>query len=167
MRVFIIGAACAVLLAPVALAGHGKAGTWQVTTKMGGMDNAMVKMPDISKMPPEVQARMKAHGVQMNAGGGMTAKFCMTEDQVKNDKPQLTRPGSPCKIENMTVKGNTFNADIVCTGEMTGKGQTEMTFDTPEHYSGHQTMTMTRDGHTMTHEMFMDAKWLSPDCTVK
>jgi hypothetical protein len=166
MRVFVIGAACAVLLAPAAMAGHGKVGTWQVTTKMGGMDNAMVKMPDMSKMPPEVQARMKAHGVQMNPGGGMTTKYCMTEDQVKNDKPQLTRPDSPCKVANMSVKGNTFSADVVCTGEMNGKGHTEVTFDSPEHYKGHQTMTMTRDGQTMTHEMFMDAKWLSPTCTV-
>lgn len=166
MRVFVIGAACAVLLAPAAFAGHGKVGTWQVTTKMGGMDNSMAKMPDMSKMPPEVQARMKAHGMQMNPGGGMTTKYCMTEEQVKNDKPQLTRPDSPCKVVNMVVKGNTFSADIVCTGEMNGKGHTEMTFDSPEHYSGHQTMTMTREGRTMTHEMFMDAKWLSPTCTV-
>jgi hypothetical protein len=162
LRVAVIGAACAALLAPAALAAHGKVGTWQLTTKMGG---GMAAMPDMSKLPPDVQARMKAHGVQMNAGG-MTAKFCMTEDQVKNDKPQLTRPNSPCKAENLKLTGNTFSADMVCTGQMNGKGHIDLTFDSAEHYSGHQTMNISMEGKTMTHEMFMDAKWLSPECTV-
>ena len=166
MRIFLIGAAAAILLAPAALAAHGKVGTWQVTTTMGGMDNSMAAMHDMSKMPPDVQAKMKAHGVHMNGGGGMTTKFCMSEDQVKNDQPQLTRPNSPCKAANVKVSGNTFNADIVCSGQMTGKGHIEMTFDSPEHYSGHQSMTMSMNGQTMTHEMSMDAKWLSPNCTV-
>lgn len=158
----LIGTAYALLLSPAALAAHGKVGTWEVTTKMSGMP----AMPDMSKLPPAVQARMKSHGVQMNAGGGITAKFCMTEDQVKNDKPQLTRPNSPCKVQNMKVTGNTFSADMVCTGAMNGKGHMDMTFDSAEHYSGHQTMTMTVNGQTMTHDMYMDAKWLSATCTV-
>lgn len=166
LRMAFVGLTCIAILAPAALAGHGKVGTWQVTTRMGGMDNAMVKMPDMSKLPPAVQAKMKARGMQMNPGGGMTAKFCMTEDQVKADKPPMTRPDSPCKPQNIKVTGHTFSADIVCTGKMNGRGHTEMTFDSPEHYSGHQTMTMTMEGRTMTHEMFMDAKWLSPNCTV-
>jgi hypothetical protein len=165
MRSVAVAAACALLLAPAALAAHGKVGTWQVTTTMGAA-GAEAGMPDLSKLPPDVQAKMKAHGVHMNTGGGITTKFCMSEDQVKNDKPQLTRADSPCKPANMKVSGNTFSADIICSGQMTGKGHIEMTFDSPEHYSGHQTMTMSMNGQTMSHDMSMDAKWLTPACTV-
>jgi hypothetical protein len=163
MRVVLIGAACAALLTPVALAAHGKVGTWEITTKMGG--GGMPAMPDISKMPPEVQARMKAHGVQMNAGGGMTAKFCMTADQVNNDKPLLNHRGS-CETENVKLTGNTFSANVVCKGQMNGKGHIEVTFDSAEHYSGRQTMSMNMNGQQMTHDMTMDARWLTPACTV-
>jgi hypothetical protein len=166
LRTALVGMACTSLLAPAALAGHGKVGTWQITTTMGPNNTQMGGMPDLSKLPPEVQARMKARGVQMNAGGGMTAKYCMTDEQVKMDKPPMTRPDSPCKTENIKVTGHTFSADVVCTGKMNGHGHTEMTFDSAEHYHGHQTMTMTVAGRTMTHDMFMDAKWLTPNCTV-
>ena len=162
--VALTAAACAVLLAPAALAAHGKAGTWEVTTKMSG--GGMAGMPDMSKLPPAAQARMKAHGVSMNAGGGMTSKFCMTAEQVNANKPPMTRADSPCKTENMKVAGHSFSADIVCTGKVNGRGHTEMTFDSPEHYSGHQTMTMTVNGHTIDHEMTMEARWLTPACTV-
>ncbi len=154
----------ALATSPVALAAHGKVGTWQVTTKMGG--GGMAAMPNMANLPPEVQARMKAHGVQMNGAGGMTAKFCMTQEQVNSDKPPMTHRGD-CQAQNVHVKGNTFSADIVCTGHMNGKGHMEYTFDSPEHYSGHQTMTMTMEGgQPMTNEMTMDAHWLSPTCTV-
>ncbi len=156
--------AVALAASPAALAAHGKVGTWEVTTKMGG--GGMGAMPNMANLPPEVQAKMKAHGVQMNAGGGMTAKFCMTPEQVNSDKPPMVHRGD-CQAQNVTVKDNTFSADIVCTGHMKGKGHVEYTFDTPEHYSGHQTMTMTMEGgQQMTNDMTMDAHWLSATCTV-
>lgn len=163
LRTLLIGTACVLVSTPAALAAHGKVGTWEVTTKMGGA--GMPAMPDMSKLPPEVQARMKTHGVQMNRGGGMTAKYCMTQDQVANDKPPMTHKG-PCEAQNLKVKGNTFSADVVCKGEMKGKGHVEFTFDTPEHYVGRQTMTMSMDGQPMTHEMNMEGRWLSADCKI-
>ena len=159
-----IGVAVGVLACPAAFAGHGKVGTWEVNTKMnmGGMP----AMPNMANLPPEVQARMKARGVQMNGNGGITSRFCMTPEQVANDKPPMTHRGN-CQAQNMKTSGNTFSADVVCTGQMQAKGHVEFTFSSPEHYSGHQTMTMTMDGRQMTNEMTMDARWLSPDCTQK
>jgi len=162
VRTVVLGAAFILAASPAALAAHGKAGTWEVTTTMSG--GGMGAMPDMSKLPPEVRARMQAHGVQMN-GGGMTAKFCMTADQVANDKPPMTHHGN-CEAQNMKVKGNTFSADVVCKGHMNGKGHVEVTYDTPEHYTGHQTITMTMDGQQMTHDMTMEGHWLSADCKI-
>ena len=164
VRVALIGAACAAHLAPAAQAAHGKVGTWEVSTKMSG--STMAGMPDMSKLPPEVQAKMKARGVSMNAGGGMTAKFCMTADQVNNDKPPMTHR-SECEPQNVKMQGNVFSADVVCKGPGAAKGHIEITFDGPTHYSGRQTTTVTVGGQAQSHEMLLDAHWLSPDCTIK
>ena len=163
VRVALIAAASVSLLAPAALAGHGKVGTWEVSTKMsGGMMGGM----DMSKLPPEALARMKEHGVTMNQGGGMTAKFCMTQDQVNADKPPMSHRGD-CTTQNVKMVANTFSADVVCKTPANAKGHIEITFDGPTHYSGKQTTTITMGGQTQTHEVLLDAKWLSPDCTVK
>jgi Protein of unknown function (DUF3617) len=162
IRIAAIGAAFAIIASPAAVAGHGKVGTWEVTTQMSG--SGMPQMPNMANLPPEVQARMKAHGVMMHGAGGMTSRFCMTAEQVNSDKPPMTHHGD-CQTQNVKIKGNTFSADIVCSGQMKGKGHTDMTFDSPEHYSGHQTMTMTVEGgQTMTHDLTMDAHWVSPTC---
>lgn len=162
VRLAAIGVAVGALACPAALAGHGKVGTWEVTTKMGGA--GMPQMPNMANLPPEVQARMKARGVQMNAGGGMTSKFCMTAEQVNNDKPPMTHRDN-CKAENVKMSGNTFSADVICTGPMQSKGHMEFTYSSPEHYSGFMNTTMTMEGgQQMTHKMTMDARWLSPDC---
>ena len=153
--------ACALALSPAALAAHGKVGTWEATIQSTGM----AAMPDMSKLPPAVQAQMKARGVHMNAGG-MTTKFCMTPEQVKNDKPDLSHHGA-CEAQNMKMTGNSFRADMACKGEVKMKGHVEITFDTPEHYRGHTVMTMLVDGRPTTRESNMEARWLSPTCTVK
>ncbi|MDR3528542.1 MAG: DUF3617 domain-containing protein [Rhizomicrobium sp.] len=153
--------ACALALSPAALAAHGKVGTWEATIQ----SNGMAAMPDMSKLPPSVQAQMKARGVHMNAGG-MTTKFCMTAEQVKNDKPELSRHGA-CETVNLKMTGNTFSADMVCKGETKMRGHVEVTFDSAEHYTGRTTMTMTVEGQTTTRATTMEARWLSPTCTVK
>ncbi len=155
-----IGAAVVALTCPAALAGHGKVGTWEVTTHMAGMP----PMPNMANLPPEAQAQMKAHGVQMNGGGGITSRFCMTAEQVNSDKPPMTHSGD-CQAQNMKMSGNTFSADVVCKGRMNGKGHIEITYSSPEHYSGHETMTMTMEGgQQMKHDKTMDAHWVSPTC---
>ena len=156
-----IGTAFAIAVSPAAIAGHGKVGTWEVTTTMGG--SGMPQMPNMANLPPEVQARMKAHGTMMHGNGGMTSRFCMTAEQVNSDKPPMTHHGD-CEAKNLIVKGNTFSADVVCKGRMNATGHVEITYSSPEHYSGHQNMTMTIDGQKMTHNMTMDARWVSPTC---
>lgn len=164
VRFAAIGAALTLAVCPAAMAGHGKVGTWEVTMKMGGA--GMPQMPSMANMPPEMQARMKAHGVQMNGGGGITTKFCMTPEQVNADKPPMTHRDN-CKTENVKTSGNTFSADVICTGQMQSKGHMEFTFSSPEHYSGFMKTTVTMEGgQQMNHDMAMDAHWVSANCTV-
>jgi len=152
---------CLLALSPAALAAHGKVGTWEATIHTSGMG----AMPDMSKLPPAAQAQMKARGIHMSAGG-ITTKFCMTAEQVKTDKPELSHHGS-CETQNMKVTGNSFSADMVCKGEAKMKGHIEVTFDSAEHYRGHTSMTMLMHGQPTTRESTTEAHWLSPVCSVK
>lgn len=158
IRTAAIGIALAVAASPAALAAHGKVGTWEVTTTFGGMP----AMPNMANLPPEAQARMKAHGTMMH-GHGMTSRFCMTAQEVNSDKPAMTHHGD-CQAQNVKASGNTFSADVVCKGRMNGKGHIEITYSSPEHYSGRQTMTFEMNGQQMNHDMTMDAHWVSPTC---
>ena len=152
--------ALAILITPSALAAHGKAGLWQSTVQMNS--GAMAGMPDMSKMPPQVQAQMRARGTSMG-GNTMITKYCMTAAQVASDKPAF-RQASNCKSENVRTSGNTFSADVVCTGKMKGRGHVQIIYSSPEHYSGMQTTDMVMEGRTMHTTMNIDARWLSPNC---
>ena len=150
----------AAILTPSALAGHGKAGLWQATIQTNS--GAIAGMPDMSKMPPQVQAQMRARGISMG-GNTMTSKYCMTAAQVAADKPAF-RQASNCKSENVRVSGNSYSADVVCTGKMNARGHIQINYSSPEHYSGTQTTDMVMKGRTTHTTMNMDARWLSPIC---
>ncbi len=97
IRTAAFGFALALAVSPAALAAHGKVGTWEVTTTFGGAQ----------------------HQMMMHGPGGMTARFCMTAAQVNSAMPPMTHHGN-CQTQNMKAKGNSFSADIVCKGNITG-----------------------------------------------
>ena len=59
--IVVVSSLCAV---NAALASHGKIGLWNIAITMGGN---MPNMPDMSKLPPEAVARMKAMGMSMGS----------------------------------------------------------------------------------------------------
>jgi hypothetical protein len=151
------GIAVAALGSVPAVADHGKAGLWNITVSMN-----MAGMPDMSKLPPEAQAAMRAHGMSMN-GHSMTVQHCMTPEEVKNDHPHM-RNEQACKMSNVKTGAGLFSADLSCSGEMQGAGHVEFVFDSPEHYSGKQSMTGTSQGHSIDETTSFDAHWVGADC---
>jgi len=145
-----------IALPAVAWASHGKAGLWEITIRsnMGQMQG----MPDLSKLPPEAQARIQA----MNSNG-ITVRHCMTAAEVASDKPDVTH-NQDCKATNTIANGQTFSVDLVCTGKVNGTGHLRFSFDGTEHYAGIETMNMTINGHIVNHTTNVDAHWLSADC---
>jgi hypothetical protein len=149
----------AVLLTPAAFAGHGKAGLWESTIQMSGMPG----MPDMSNLPPEAQAAMRSHGMQMG-GNTITSKFCMTPAQVAADQP-VYKHDAACQPQNVKFVGNTYSADVVCTGAAAGtRGHIEITFLSADHWKGVQSTDMVQEGHKMHTTMNMEGKWISPNC---
>ena len=155
----VFGAAIVAAVAVPAIAmGHGKVGLWSitVTTDMAGM-------PDMSKLPPEAQAAMRAHGVRMG-GHSMTVSHCMTEDEVSASHPQMHNE-EECKLANVKTGANMFSADMTCaTGEMNTTGHMEFAWDSAEHYTGKQTMTGTSGGHPINQRTSFEGRWVSADC---
>ena len=121
----------AALMPLAALAAHGKAGLWKVTSTMhmGGM-----QMPTLS---PQQMAQMKAMGVHIPTSHSFTMQRCMTQAEVDADvPPNNQRPQSGCKVTGTHVSGHTMSADMVCNGQMKGHGHFHVTYDNPEHYKG-------------------------------
>ena len=137
----------------VALASHGKVGQWSVTVTMGGGE----KFPDMTKMPADVQARMKAMGMTSN-GNSMNIDHCMTAEEVANDT--LMTQDKTCKLSNQKVTGHTMSADMVCKGQFSATGHFETTYDSDTHYTAKISMQV--QGMSMT--TTVDGHWLKSDC---
>ncbi|HWF62996.1 MAG TPA: DUF3617 domain-containing protein [Rhizomicrobium sp.] len=151
-------AAASLLVAVPALAGHGKVGLWNMTNKM---DMPGMQMPDMSKLPPEVQARIKAMHMSTN-GGGIKMQHCMTQAEVDQNKPPMQN--KECKLVSSKVEGRTYSGDVACTGQFNGTGHMQVTYDSDEHYSGSMDMKGTHDGQPMNMHSTFEGQWVSASC---
>jgi hypothetical protein len=125
------------LLAGPAAAGQGKPGLWDVTATME-MDGAAA-MPDLSQMPPEVLARMRAMNIHPADGHAVRTQQCVTPAQAAEDRPQMPA-NQNCKMTDSTTTGNTFTGDMACSGEFQGTGHVTVTYLSDEHYTGKMTI---------------------------
>jgi hypothetical protein len=156
----IVGVA-ALTITGAAFASHGRVGLWSVTVTMGG---AAPAMPDLSKLPPEVAAHMKAMGMSMN-GNSITTQHCMTAQEVATDTPHLdSNNNDECAMSNVTHQGNSMSADMACHGNFKGSGHMQITYDSDAHYAGELTMTGTVNGQPISREQKFDGRWISADC---
>jgi hypothetical protein len=140
-----------------ALAARGKAGLWEITTRMS-MPNMM------AAIPPDRLARMQAMGIHMPNGQTFTAQHCMTADEVASDKPPPMRNTQDCTTTNTTHDAHTLNVDLVCKGDMDGQGHLTVTYDSDAHYSGNFTFTGSAHGHPSSMSNSFEGRWISADC---
>jgi Protein of unknown function (DUF3617) len=155
------GIAAAGLLVSGALASHGKAGLWSITTKMEMP--GMPQMPDMSQMPPEVRERMKAMNMNMS-NKGMTIQHCMTQAEVDQDgPPPMAR--KECKLVGSKIAGHTYAGDVACAGSgFNGTGHFEVTYESSEHYTGSMDMKGSHDGQPMNMHSTYEGQWVSASC---
>ncbi|MBN9631682.1 MAG: DUF3617 domain-containing protein, partial [Actinobacteria bacterium] len=78
--------------------------------------------------------------------------------------PPVGHHNKDCKMENMKTDGNSFSGEMICTGEVTGKGRMQVVYDTPEHYSGEMTMQGTAHGRPMNMHQTFEGKWAGATC---
>ena len=154
------GIAAAGVFVSGALASHGKAGLWSITTKMEMP--GMPQMPDLSQLPPEARARMEAMHMNMS-NNGMTVQHCMTQAEVDQDKPPPVA-NKECKLVKSSIVGRTYSGDVACSGEFQGTGHFQVTYDSSEHYAGSMDMKGVHEGHPMNMHSSFDGKWMSASC---
>src|SRR5256885_12064105 len=123
-------AASVALLPAAALAAHGKAGLWNVTSSM-----EMANMPQI---PPEAMAMMKSRGMKMpGMGQPMTSQICMTQEQVNGDiPPAMHNRGENCTGKVLSQTATSMKSEVTCHGRMEGVGHAEISWRGNEHYEG-------------------------------
>ena len=74
-----------------------------------------------------------------------TMKFCAAAD---SNNPPPPPPGQSCTVSNTQRNGNKVTWDTQCTGEMEMTGHGEMTYDTPDSFTGE--INFTAEGMTIT-----------------
>jgi hypothetical protein len=152
-----IGLVMAVATMPVsALAGHIRAGLWEMKEHL--------HMPMAAMIPPEQMARMRAMGVQMPTDRTTTISYCVSAADAANDKPPPVH-NRDCAMSNMIYTARTFSANMVCVGsEMQGQGHVSVSFDGDQHYSGSYAANMSVGGRTADISNSFEARWISADC---
>lgn len=148
---------------PLAHAGQGKAGLWEVSTKM----NLGAAMPAMPAMTPEQQAMMKQMGIEVPTvgGGAITTKQCVTAAQAAEDI--IPPPGDAadgCRTSAPVVSGNTTSVTITCDGNMKGSGKASITHNGDSAYTGTFTMKGTAEGQPVDIKSDFSGKWLGADC---
>lgn len=152
----------AIIIAGRALADHGKVGLWSVTVTMNG---DLMKMPDLSKLPPDAQARMKAMGMSAS-GNTVTAQHCMSAEEVAADFPSIHNAGAGgCTATNVHHDGHSMSADLMCnTDTLKGSGHAQFVFDSDTHYSGEISVAGMANGHPVKQDEKIEGRYLTADC---
>jgi hypothetical protein len=143
----------------MALAGHGKAGLWNVSTTMA--------MPAM-QMPPEAMEKMKAMGMKMGSQT-MTSQICMTAAQVAADAPVAMPQNQMGCTSNITSNtASAVTAEMVCNGRMKGRGLMRISWSGDSHYEGSYSFKGDVQGHAMESSSSFKGDWVKADCgTVK
>jgi Protein of unknown function (DUF3617) len=140
----------------LALAAHGKAGLWRVSTTMGGMT---------MQMPPEAMAQMKAMNMKMPDSQTIVSQMCMTQAEVDADKPPAMDKGNEHCTTNVTSKSaSSMTADSVCTGQMQGTGHVQISYTGDTQYAGSYSFKGTSEGHPVSMSSSFKGEWLKADC---
>jgi len=156
------GIAAAALLATGAMAAPpgGKPGLWDITTKMD-MGGVAMQMPDMSSMPPEVQARLKSMNIRPS-NDGIRTQQCISQADMDRQEPPM--PDKTCKILRSSHTGNSYTAEVACKGDFNGTGQMKFVYLSPERFSGVTKMKGVAHGQPMATTINFDGKWLSASC---
>lgn len=156
MRHIMIAAACLLVLTPgAALAGHGKAGLWNVTTTM---NMAM-------SLPPAALAQMKASGMKMPGARTVASQMCMTQAEVDAGVPPAMHDRSmDCDTHVTSQTASSMTADMVCRGRMNGTGHTQIAYKGNEHYAGSYSFNGAMEGQPISNSMTFRGDWLKADC---
>lgn len=154
LKAGILGTGLVLMLPAAALAGHGKAGLWTVTSTTN-MNMAM---------PPEVAAQMKAMNMKMPSNTH-TSKMCMSQAEVDaNAPPHIDQGATGCTTKVTSASASGMTAVMTCTGRMKGTGNVKVTYSGAEHYTGAYSFKGTVEGNPTDMKTDFKGDWVKADC---
>lgn len=62
------------------------------------------------------------NGMQMPGGGPRTNQVCITQEMIDKYGGPTPQTRGNCHMENVNKSGSSMTADLVCTGQFSGKG---------------------------------------------
>ena len=89
-------------------------------------------------------SQMSMEGVPMPPMPPQSSQLCTAKEWTQPPPPP---PGQSCEVSNFQREGNKVSWDTQCTGEMDMSGHGEITFTTPDSYTGN--IKFTAEGITM------------------
>lgn len=153
-HVLFCAAAIAAMYPGVALAGHGKAGLWTVssTTDMN------------MAMPPEVAARIKEMHMQMPSNTH-TSQMCMSQEEVDSSSPpHIDQAGTGCTTKVLSATASGMTAAMTCNGRLKGTGQMQISYTGTEHYAGTYSFKGSVEGNPTAMMTHFKGDWVKADC---
>lgn len=145
-------AAFAVMLPGAALAAHGKAGLWTVssTTEMN------------MAMPPEVAARMREMKMPSNTH---TSQMCMSQEEVNSDRPpHIDEASTGCATSLVSSTASAMTAAMTCNGRLKGTGKMQISYSGAEHYRGSYSFTGQVEGNPTRMTTHFKGDWVGANC---
>lgn len=165
MLLAVAGLACSLAQAASGL----KPGMWEIATQTAlpsglGQGQNMPKMPSNIQIPPEVQAKMAQKGIQLGSvnvsSGQVTLRHCLTKEEAERDQPPAAASDKNCKPTSYTRSGNTITYQVTCTGEHAATGTGRITINSPESYSGTNTVTAQTKQGPMSFTTNLQGRWV-------
>jgi hypothetical protein len=149
-RSFLAAAAVAAVMLPgAALAGHGKAGLWKVSSETM-LDMAMPKgMEKAAQMPATRH----------------TTHMCMSQEEVDSGAPpHIDQAGTGCTTRLLSATATGMTAAMTCNGRLKGSGQMQITYRGAEHYQGKYDFKGQVEGNATAMTTRFKGDWIKTDC---
>lgn len=120
----------------------------------------------MESMPPErramIEQMMAKNGVSVNmAGGVITVKTCITQEQAERNLAPLSQHGN-CTQESKR-SGNVIQTHFVCT-DPASEGDATVTLRGSEAFTNDITIRHQRQGKTEVAKINGEGRWLGADC---
>jgi hypothetical protein len=146
-----LAALVAVTLPGAALAGHGKAGLWSVssTTQMN------MTMPGMGAGDRAMAMPATSHTTQM----------CMSQEEVDSSAPpHIDQAGTGCTTKLLSATATSMKAAMTCNGRLKGSGQMQITYRGAEHYQGTYDFKGQVEGNATAMTTRFKGDWVKADC---
>lgn len=141
-------------------------GLWQYTIQREGV--GVMLPPEMSRLPPERQARIKAAMARAQTGQhNMTVPGCLTADEIKHMSFNPREDDDKeCKSTAKQLSSNTWSMSKHCSREDGGEEDFKgiMHVIDSGHVEQDMTMSMGEGGQRTHQKVHMDGKWVSADC---